>query len=114
MERLIQPATLEIEEFVIRELKAREQPFQGHYMNSMKGEYRMVKREFSAGTLVVTTAQRLGNLAAYLLEPESDDGLVVWNFFDRYLTRQWGRGYGLYPVYKLYAPVNLVTKRVEK
>jgi hypothetical protein len=25
-------------------------------------------------------------LAMYLLEPESDDGLVTWNFFDRSLT----------------------------
>ncbi|MEJ2628812.1 MAG: hypothetical protein P8078_09670 [bacterium] len=114
VERLIQPATLKVEEFVIGELMAREQPFQGHYMTSLKGRYQMVEKEFPAGTLVVTTAQRLGNLVAYLLEAESDDGLVVWNFFDRYLTRQWGRGFGFYPVYKLYHPENLVTQTIER
>ena len=30
-------------------------------------------------------AQPLRNLIFYLLEPQSDDGLVTWNFFDTYL-----------------------------
>jgi hypothetical protein len=38
------------------------------------------------GTLVVPTAQRLGNLVVYLLEPESDDGLARWEFFDAATT----------------------------
>ena len=33
-------------------------------------------------TIVVRTAQPLGTLAVYLLEPRSDDGLATWNFFD--------------------------------
>ncbi|HEX7120973.1 MAG TPA: hypothetical protein VF178_01295, partial [Gemmatimonadaceae bacterium] len=32
-----------------------------------------------AGTWIVRTAQPLGVLAMYLLEPESDDGLVTWD-----------------------------------
>ena len=36
-----------------------------------------------AGTWVVRTAQPLGVLAAYLLEPESDDGVVAWNIGGR-------------------------------
>ena len=39
-----------------------------------------------AGTVVVRTAQPLGTLAVYLLEPRSDDGLLTWNFFDDALT----------------------------
>ena len=35
-----------------------------------------------AGTIMVRTAQPLGTLAVYLLEPRSDDGLATWNFFD--------------------------------
>ncbi len=31
---------------------------------------------------VETTTQRLGSLAVYLLEPESEDGLVTWSFFN--------------------------------
>jgi len=114
VERLTESVTLEVEEFLIKELNAIEQPYQGHYLNSLKGEYRMVEKHFPEGSLFITTAQRLGNLIAYLLEPESDDGFAVWNFFDRYLTRQWGRGLGAYPVYKLYNPEHIAKETVEK
>jgi hypothetical protein len=32
-----------------------------------------------AGTWIVRVAQPLGVLAMYLLEPESDDGIVAWD-----------------------------------
>ena len=35
-----------------------------------------------AGDVLVRTDQVLGTLAVYLLEPESDDGLVRWGYFD--------------------------------
>lgn len=38
-----------------------------------------------AGMYVVRTGQKLGTLAAYLLEPRASDGLVAWNFFDDHL-----------------------------
>ena len=38
----------------------------------------------------------LGTLAAYLLEPESDDGLTSWNFVDGYLDQ--GK---VHPVHKI-------------
>jgi hypothetical protein len=31
-------------------------------------------------------------MAAYRLEPESDDALLVWNAFNKYIARQWGWG----------------------
>jgi len=108
VERLVEAVTLEVETFRITEIKAAERLYQGHYMNSATGEYAVEEREFPAGTLCVGMAQPLANLAAYLLEGESDDGLLVWNFFDRYLAAQWGRGSGIYPVYRLLRPVNLV------
>ncbi|HWB20784.1 MAG TPA: hypothetical protein VG711_10815, partial [Phycisphaerales bacterium] len=36
--------------------------------------------------ILVRTAQPLGTLAVYLLEPQSEDGLATWNFFDDSLT----------------------------
>ena len=72
-----------------------------------------VVKEFPSGTFYVSTAQPLANVAAYLLEPESDDGLVVWNFFDRYLASQWSREPKEYPVYKLYEPTHLVKETIE-
>jgi hypothetical protein len=60
----------------------------------------------------VRTAQPLANVAAYLLEPQSNDGLVTWNFFDRYLVPQWGMGYNPYPVYKILNNIDLKTTPV--
>lgn len=101
MERLKETSTLKIQKFNIDELKGDERLNQGHYTNSIKGGYVMEKKEFPAGTIIIHTDQPLGKLAAYLLEPQSDDGLLKWNFFDRYLVPQWGRGYYPYPVYRV-------------
>ena len=35
-----------------------------------------------SGSFVVSTNQRLGMLAGFLLEPGSEDGYAAWNFFD--------------------------------
>ncbi|MCX7973432.1 MAG: M14 family metallopeptidase [Candidatus Aminicenantes bacterium] len=108
VERLTQGVRLEVEIFELKELKAAERPFQGHRLNTLKGEFRTETRDFPAGTFLVTTAQPLGRLVAYLLEPESDDGLFVWNFFDRYLVPEWGRRFETFPVAKLMKPQPLV------
>ncbi len=113
VERLTEAATLEVEAFRLKEIKGAERLYQGHRTNTVKGEYAVEKREFPKGTLVVRTAQPLGRLAAYLLEPESDDGLLVWNFFDRDIVSQWGRGAQTYPAYKLLIPANLVSAGVD-
>jgi hypothetical protein len=107
VEKLTESVTLEVETFRLKDVKAAERLYQGHRTNQVKGEYAVEKREFPKGTLIVRMAQPLANLAAYLLEPESDDGLLVWNAFDRYIAREWGRGVETYPVYKLYTPQNL-------
>ncbi len=104
VERLTEPVTLEVEAFRLKEVKGSDRLYQGHRTNQVKGEPAVEKREFPRGTLVVRMAQPLANLAAYLLEPESDDGLLLWNAFDRYIAREWGRGVETYPVYKLYTP----------
>jgi hypothetical protein len=112
VERLVQPAQLNVEGFKVQELKGQPRPYQGHRLNSVTGEYFEEEREFPAGTLFVPMAQPLANVAAYLLEPESDDGLLVWNFLDRQLATQWGRGQQIYPVYKLIQPSALVKETV--
>ncbi len=114
VERLAQPARLKVEAFRVTELKGEERPYQGHRLDSVKGEYLEEEKDFPAGTLFIPLAQPLANVAAYLLEPESDDGFLVWNFFDRYLVPQWGRGEQVYPVYKLLEPAELVKEVVEK
>lgn len=94
-------AEIEVETFKISNLKPDERLNQGHYLNSIEGEFFVEKKMFKAGTYYVVSGQKLGSLAAYLLEPETDDGLLKWNFFDRYLVPQWGNYYFPYPVYRL-------------
>ena len=109
IETLDEETLLEVETFRPKTVKVSESINQGHRLNVFKGEAVMETKTFPRGTIVVRTAQRLGSLAAALLEPEYDDGLAAWNFFDRYLWRQWSPEMNDYPVYKLLVPGNLVT-----
>jgi hypothetical protein len=112
VERLTQPVTLSADQFNVTEVTGAPRLNQGHYTTVVSGDYSSVEREFPAGTYYVTTGQSLGAVAVSLLEAESDDGLVYWNFFDRYLATQWSSAPQVYPVFKLRAPVNLVTEPV--
>ncbi len=110
IERLVEPVRLPVEVFTVNKLTGSGHSNQGHYTSTVEGQTSIEEREFSIGTYYVRTAQPLANVAAYLLEPQSDDGLVFWNYFDRYLAFQWWPEPKEYPVYKLYAPENLVTE----
>jgi len=109
VEKLLSDSKIDVQRFEISELKGATRLNQGHYTNTINGKYISGPIDFPSGTLVVRTAQPLGNLIAYLLEPLSNDGLAVWNFFDRYLVPQWGIGYSPYPVYKVLDRTDLKT-----
>jgi murein tripeptide amidase MpaA len=113
IEKLSSDAKIAVQRFEISNLKGAEKLNQGHYTNTIDGKYLSGLVNFPAGTILVRTAQPLGNLAAYLLEPQSNDGLVFWNFFDRYLVPQWGPGYNQYPVYKILDRVDLKTEEIK-
>lgn len=110
IEKLSNPASLEVQSIKIKELKGAQRLNQGHYNNTIKVEYVNEKKDFPKGTLIVRTAQPLANVAAYLLEPETDDGLLTWNFWDKYLVSQWSGGYLPYPVSKLILKTDLQTE----
>ncbi|MFQ6070104.1 MAG: M14 family metallopeptidase [Candidatus Aminicenantales bacterium] len=113
VEELTEAVSLEVESFRLTDIKSSERIYQGHRLNSIKGEYFLEKREFPRGTLFISTSQPLGKLAAYLLEPESDDGLLVWNFFDRYLVSQWRGSPQTYPIHRMLMPVLVARERVK-
>jgi len=46
-------------------------------------------------------------LIASLLEPQANDGLLKWNFFDRYLAPQWGGSFYPYPVVRVMDKVDV-------
>jgi hypothetical protein len=82
---LAAPLTTEVSTFVVDAVTRSPKPFQGHNEVKLKGRYTSERLTLPAGTKVVRLAQPLGLLAAYLLEPESDDGLTNWNFLDQWL-----------------------------
>jgi hypothetical protein len=76
------PLRRSVEQLVITQVRHASQAFQGHHATSIEGRFEMRDVELPVGSLLVPTSQRLGGLVFYLLEPESDDGLTTWNFFD--------------------------------
>jgi len=56
--------------------------YEGHSPVAVDVTVRREQKTLSAGTPIVRTGQPLGTLAAYLLEPQSEDGFCTWNFLD--------------------------------
>ncbi|HVZ26797.1 MAG TPA: M14 family metallopeptidase, partial [Sediminibacterium sp.] len=77
--------------------------FEGHFMASAEGRFQQTQLRVHAGDFIVDMAQPLTNLAFYMLEPQSDDGLLTWNFFDAWLDAKGIASHPVeYPVYKFY------------
>jgi hypothetical protein len=69
-------------------------PFEGHRPVRVDGWWTpQAPQTVRAGSFLVPTNQRFGMLAAFLLEPASEDGYTTWNLFDRGL-----RARGVHPV----------------
>jgi hypothetical protein len=108
VEQLTAPLTTDVNCFQVSEIKKSPRAFQKHNEIRLTGNFQPQTITFPKGTIVVRTAQRLGLLAAYLLEPESDDGLVTWNYFDS--SVEVGKPF---PVFKLMHTANLPAQLME-
>ncbi len=92
------------EVFLVEKLTTSKRKFEGHNMATIEGKYVAKTQTFKKGDYWVDMAQPLTNLAFYMLEPQSDDGLVSWNFFDAYLKSQGVDSKTVeYPVFKYYS-----------
>ena len=91
-----------VERFVVDSVNVARRPFEGHRLTSVEGSWREEPRGVvQPGWYVVDTRQPLGVLAAYMLEPASEDGVVAWNYMDRDL-----RPGATYPIARTRATVN--------
>lgn len=79
---LARAAEAAVEVYRIQKIERAERAFQDVRLVTVEAESRRAQRTLPAGTVLVETAQPLGNLAAYLLEPMCEDGLTTWGFFD--------------------------------
>jgi hypothetical protein len=84
-ERLLRPWTGDPgPQFVVDSTIIAPTPFQQRREVRLEGRWMSgLPVTLPAGTLIITTHQPLGVLAMYLLEPESDDGLVAWDIGGR-------------------------------
>lgn len=98
IEELTEDTILDADSFTITSVNKAARAFQGHQEIRLKGTFKTESRKFPAGSLLVRTTQSAARLIFYLLEPESDNGLVRWNFLDSYLEKG-----GIYPIHKLTA-----------
>lgn len=99
---------LEGEEFRISKFTQNQRAsYGGHKTVKLEGEFVEGKKTCAKGSVYVDMAQPLAMLAFYLLEPQADDGLVFWNYFDDYLIKNKVESGKLnYPVLKIYDPIN--------
>ena len=85
------------EGFVIDSITTAPRAFQGHHEVRLKGRWERGLQALPPKSFIVSTAQPLGALIVYLLEPESDDGFTTWNLFDRDLQKG-----GRFPVTRIF------------
>ena len=85
VEQLEKDEKLSGEIFMVEKFDKSPRKFEGHNMASAEGKFEAATKTVLKGDYKVDMAQPLANLIFYLLEPQSDDGLLTWNFFDTYL-----------------------------
>lgn len=99
VERVDKAREASCERLTIVSATAASRAFEGHVLVHARAEAAPVEVELAAGTYVVRTAQRLGSLVVNLLEPEGEDSLAAWNFFDA-----WMKEGAAYPVLRVMRP----------
>ena len=111
------PATLDgVQVFSIDSMIKRGNPFQGHSEVRLDGTWRAESPASALGDIyVVRTTQPLGVLVVELLEAQSDDGLVTWNFFDGVLDAAMKNptGQRTFPVLRATKPIAFPTRIIQ-
>ena len=105
IEELTADAELTVEAYRVDRITTEAKAFQNHKLVTVDVTSQQTKRTVKSGTIVVRSSQPLGTLAAYLLEPQSEDGLCAWNFFDESLKQG-----ADYPVLRLPVAAALATR----
>jgi hypothetical protein len=87
MQRLDESRDVPGERFRVDSSSVAAREFQGHRERTVHGEWVPATVAADAQAVVIDMDQPLARLLFTLLEPRSDDGLVNWNYFDRWLER---------------------------
>jgi hypothetical protein len=97
MQRLLAPATIEVESYRFGNVKFASAPFEGHIMpGELTKEVVRERRTYPTGSIVIPLAQPAGNVAVHLLEPDGPDSFVAWGFFNViFEQKEYGEDYVL-------------------
>ena len=116
VEKLEKDEKLSGEIFMVEKYDRSTRKFEGHNMASAEGKFEAATKTVLKGDYKVDMAQPLANLIFYLLEPQSDDGLLTWNFFDAYMDQEGVNTKPVaFPVFKYFAwPVAAKESRKKK
>jgi hypothetical protein len=101
IEQVDQHTTVRSERFLIDTLVQSPRLFQGHREIRLSGRWESDSLALDPGAYVIRAAQPLAILALYLLEPQSDDGLVTWNALDQWLAS------GRYPITRVVSRITV-------
>ena len=113
VERIRKPIQTTAENFVIEKLELATQLFQGHVLLTVKGHYDEVEVTIPADSYFVSMKQPLARLIPVMLEPESEDSLINWGFFNREIVAQWTGRINLYPIYR-FNKLNVLIERYQE
>uniref|UniRef100_A0A7V2B114 Peptidase M14 n=1 Tax=Rhodothermus marinus TaxID=29549 RepID=A0A7V2B114_RHOMR len=92
-------ATVNAEVFRVDSVITAERPYEGHQAQEVTGQYERQVLTVVPGSCMVPIEGKTGRLAALLLEPRSDDGLVAWGLLQDVLAAgQW------YPIARVARP----------
>ncbi len=110
VEQLLEAVTVPVEQYKLLSSDWADSPYQGHLLTQVEVEVVPGRVELPSGTYVVRTAQNAGRLLTHLMEPDTEDSLVRWNFIDYALSG--GRGFGaqrdvFLPIHRVMAPVGM-------
>jgi hypothetical protein len=109
-----QEESLNVEQYTIKQVTQAPRAFQGHKETRLTVAASDVKETFPIGSFIVSMQQPKAALIFYLLEAESDDGLVNWNYLDRVFERTTKDGTPtVYPIYRAKTQPNVAREIVK-
>jgi len=115
--RVKSPARAKVQRFVVESLTYGERPNQGHVpLKEVKGHWETAEIEVAGFYAVPLDAgQKIRAVLPSILEPESEDGLIRFGFFDATLyPNQWSKETGSYPVVRAADTAGFVLELVQE
>ncbi|QIR13151.1 M14 family metallopeptidase [Shewanella aestuarii] len=87
MSKTTEAITQQVEQYRFTQPKFGKQDYEGRQTVKAKVQSETLMKTIPAGSIKVSTAQPLGDLAILLLEPQAEDSLFYWGMFNTIFTR---------------------------